>query len=121
MMKPLGVSFVPLVTLLIRIPSQCNNPLTKEPKLDRARRQVPEWEKYDNEVAAFQKKLNSRAAKPTESDTATASQPSSDDTATFKQEPIEQSGSPEDLVEVFDILGADLPPSSNGETARDEL
>ncbi|EXJ94587.1 hypothetical protein A1O1_02983 [Capronia coronata CBS 617.96] len=30
----------------------CNNPLTKEPKLDRARRQVPEWTEYDEEVAA---------------------------------------------------------------------
>uniref|UniRef100_A0A2D0TCJ6 UGGT n=1 Tax=Talaromyces thermophilus TaxID=28565 RepID=A0A2D0TCJ6_TALTH len=29
----------------------CNNPLTKEPKLDRARRQVPEWTEYDNEIA----------------------------------------------------------------------
>jgi len=29
----------------------CNNPMTKEPKLDRARRQVPEWTAYDNEVA----------------------------------------------------------------------
>ncbi|ODV96955.1 hypothetical protein PACTADRAFT_48743 [Pachysolen tannophilus NRRL Y-2460] len=28
----------------------CNNPLTKEPKLDRARRQVPEWTSYDNEI-----------------------------------------------------------------------
>ena len=28
----------------------CNNPLTKEPKLDRARRQVPEWTAYDDEV-----------------------------------------------------------------------
>ncbi|RMZ89744.1 hypothetical protein DV736_g3034, partial [Chaetothyriales sp. CBS 134916] len=30
----------------------CNNPLTKEPKLDRARRQVPEWTVYDEEIAA---------------------------------------------------------------------
>ena len=29
----------------------CNNPQTKEPKLDRARRQVPEWTKYDDEIA----------------------------------------------------------------------
>jgi UDP-glucose:glycoprotein glucosyltransferase len=29
----------------------CNNPLTKEPKLDRARRQVPEWTVYDDEIA----------------------------------------------------------------------
>lgn len=28
----------------------CNNPLTKEPKLDRARRQVTEWTEYDEEV-----------------------------------------------------------------------
>ncbi|ORY67201.1 family 24 glycosyltransferase [Pseudomassariella vexata] len=30
----------------------CNNPQTKEPKLDRARRQVPEWTVYDSEIAA---------------------------------------------------------------------
>lgn len=29
----------------------CNNPMTKEPKLDRARRQVPEWSVYDEEIA----------------------------------------------------------------------
>ena len=28
----------------------CNNPLTKEPKLERARRQVPEWTVYDEEI-----------------------------------------------------------------------
>lgn len=31
----------------------CNNPQTKEPKLDRARRQVPEWTAYDDEIAAL--------------------------------------------------------------------
>lgn len=30
----------------------CNNPETKEPKLSRARRQVPEWTVYDDEIAA---------------------------------------------------------------------
>ncbi|KAI1277855.1 UDP-glucose:glycoprotein glucosyltransferase [Xylaria sp. FL0933] len=34
----------------------CNNPLTKEPKLDRARRQVPEWTVYDEEIAALDRK-----------------------------------------------------------------
>jgi UDP-glucose:glycoprotein glucosyltransferase len=34
----------------------CNNPLTKEPKLDRARRQVPEWTVYDNEIAAVDRR-----------------------------------------------------------------
>lgn len=31
----------------------CNNPLTKEPKLDRARRQIPEWTEYDDEITAL--------------------------------------------------------------------
>ncbi|KAL2163744.1 hypothetical protein VTH06DRAFT_5803 [Thermothelomyces fergusii] len=34
----------------------CNNPQTKEPKLDRARRQVPEWTEYDEEIAALLKR-----------------------------------------------------------------
>lgn len=33
----------------------CNNPQTKEPKLDRARRQVPEWNVYDSAIAAVDK------------------------------------------------------------------
>ena len=35
----------------------CNNPQTKEPKLDGARRQVPEWTVYDDEVAAVAKRF----------------------------------------------------------------
>jgi len=35
----------------------CNNPMTKEPKLDRARRQVPEWTAYDDEIAALAKRV----------------------------------------------------------------
>jgi len=31
--------------------------MTKEPKLDRARRQVPEWTLYDNEVATLAKRV----------------------------------------------------------------
>ncbi|TFK82573.1 glycosyltransferase family 24 protein [Polyporus arcularius HHB13444] len=34
----------------------CQNPLTKEPKLDRAR-QIPEWEVYDSEIAEFTRRL----------------------------------------------------------------
>ncbi|KAG8900420.1 GABA/polyamine transporter, partial [Tulasnella sp. 403] len=34
----------------------CQNPKTKEPKLSRAR-QIPEWEKYDSEIASFARKL----------------------------------------------------------------
>ncbi|KDR79892.1 hypothetical protein GALMADRAFT_242006 [Galerina marginata CBS 339.88] len=45
----------------------CQNPLTKEPKLARAR-QIPEWEEYDTEIARFtrdlaaQGKIHSRIA-----------------------------------------------------------
>ncbi|KAL2268090.1 hypothetical protein VTJ83DRAFT_2936 [Remersonia thermophila] len=35
----------------------CNNPQTKEPKLDRARRQVPEWTAYDDEIAALARRV----------------------------------------------------------------
>jgi UDP-glucose:glycoprotein glucosyltransferase len=35
----------------------CNNPLTKEPKLERARRQVPEWTVYDDEIAALARRV----------------------------------------------------------------
>ncbi|KAI0266194.1 UDP-glucose:glycoprotein glucosyltransferase-domain-containing protein [Gloeopeniophorella convolvens] len=34
----------------------CQNPLTKEPKLARAR-QIPEWEQYDSEIARFTRRL----------------------------------------------------------------
>jgi len=34
----------------------CQNPLTKEPKLVRAR-QIPEWEEYDTEIARFAQRL----------------------------------------------------------------
>ena len=34
----------------------CDNPQTKEPKLESARRQVPEWTVYDDEIAAVAKR-----------------------------------------------------------------
>ncbi|WVR05054.1 hypothetical protein IAU60_002066 [Kwoniella sp. DSM 27419] len=37
----------------------CQNPLTKEPKLVRAR-QIPEWDDYDREIAAFAAKVAER-------------------------------------------------------------
>lgn len=40
----------------------CNNPQTKEPKLDRARRQVPEWTIYDDEIAALDKRRRADVA-----------------------------------------------------------
>lgn len=37
----------------------CQNPLTKEPKLARAR-QIPEWEVYDSEIAQFARRLTDK-------------------------------------------------------------
>lgn len=36
---------------------QCNNPLTKEPKLVSAMRIVPEWTSYDQEVRLLQERV----------------------------------------------------------------
>lgn len=47
----------------------CNNPMTKEPKLDRARRQVPEWTTYDDEIAALTTRVT-EAANGDDDDTA---------------------------------------------------
>jgi len=44
----------------------CNNPQTKEPKLDRARRQVPEWTVYDEEIAALAKRTKGGEEKKAE-------------------------------------------------------
>lgn len=33
---------------------QCNNPMTKEPKLEAAVRIVPEWQDYDQEIKQLQ-------------------------------------------------------------------
>jgi UDP-glucose:glycoprotein glucosyltransferase len=41
----------------------CNNPMTKEPKLDRARRQIPEWNVYDEEVGALARRVRGEKAK----------------------------------------------------------
>ncbi|KAK4053247.1 killer toxin resistant protein [Microbotryomycetes sp. JL221] len=35
----------------------CNNPLTHEPKLQRAKRLIPEWTVYDDEIAALAKRV----------------------------------------------------------------
>lgn len=35
----------------------CSNPKTKEPKLDRARRQIPEWNVLDAEIARLAEQL----------------------------------------------------------------
>ncbi|KAJ1918379.1 killer toxin resistant protein [Tieghemiomyces parasiticus] len=43
----------------------CNNPLTKEPKLERAVRLLPEWQTYDSEVARLRAEVAQAAATAT--------------------------------------------------------
>ncbi|KAJ2334333.1 killer toxin resistant protein, partial [Coemansia sp. RSA 2681] len=38
----------------------CNNPMTKEPKLERARRLLPEWDIFDKQIANFTRVLAQR-------------------------------------------------------------
>jgi len=44
---------------------KCNNPLTKEPKLDRARRILPEWDGFDQEVRAVVEEQRKRSSAET--------------------------------------------------------
>ncbi|KAH8925341.1 glycosyltransferase family 24 protein [Atractiella rhizophila] len=39
----------------------CNNPMTHEPKLARAKRLIPEWTVYDDEIAALAKRVKAEA------------------------------------------------------------
>lgn len=95
--------------------------MTKEPKLDRARRQVPEWEKYDNEVADFQKRLSKKKSDGKgESKTFESTEES---TVVQSQQPV-VTMDPEDLVEALDAMGGQQQPPSQqqqGTEFRDEL
>ncbi|KAK9461767.1 UDP-glucose:glycoprotein glucosyltransferase-domain-containing protein [Lipomyces oligophaga] len=53
----------------------CNNPMTKEPKLDRARRQVPEWTAYDDEIAQFAEKVRNNLIITSEDNDSSVAQP----------------------------------------------
>lgn len=54
----------------------CNNPQTKEPKLARARRQVPEWTVYDDEIASLAKRVSAEQVDFVQSGEETASKDS---------------------------------------------
>lgn len=46
--------------------SQCNNPMTKEPKLQAAVRIVAEWTDYDQEIKRLQTRVQGKANDSTE-------------------------------------------------------
>ncbi|KAG0356409.1 hypothetical protein BG005_004658 [Podila minutissima] len=64
----------------------CNNPLTKEPKLDRARRQIKEWEDYDNEATEFAKKVNAELKQARRQAEATSAPTQAQDSHAIKDE-----------------------------------
>uniref|UniRef100_A0A093V9S4 UDP-glucose:glycoprotein glucosyltransferase n=1 Tax=Talaromyces marneffei PM1 TaxID=1077442 RepID=A0A093V9S4_TALMA len=66
----------------------CNNPLTKEPKLERARRQVPEWTVYDDEIAELAKRVAS----------------TSTSTSTSEKDDVDEGGEEEEIYERKDEL-----------------
>lgn len=65
-------AFVLTLILSSSSPAQCNNPLTKEAKLDVARRVAPEWADHDLFVREFEEEEKARAAEAREKETATA-------------------------------------------------
>ena len=54
------------------VTKQCNNPLTKEPKLKSAIRIVPEWKDYDEEVKRLQERVAAAENKGDEGDVPTS-------------------------------------------------
>ena len=45
----------------IKLPHQCNNPMTKEPKLDRAMRIAPEWKEFDSKLKKILENVDSNS------------------------------------------------------------
>ena len=76
----------------------CNNPMTKEPKLDRARRQVPEWVEYDNFVASLSSKVQSQAVKA-DVDVSTPSKDAEDEDISKAPTAEDNEGDDEDLYD----------------------
>ena len=60
----------------------CQNPLTKQPKLERAK-EIPEWETYDREVDEFARRLIERSDEQVEVVTGSAEALVPDDSASM--------------------------------------
>ncbi|GAA5851194.1 hypothetical protein JCM8547_004161 [Rhodosporidiobolus lusitaniae] len=74
----------------------CNNPLTKEEKLKRAKRLIPEWSVYDDEVAALARRVAEQSADAsafaTKADELEQAQQQAKERETFLQEEEEKKG-----------------------------
>ncbi|KAL0959808.1 hypothetical protein HGRIS_011489 [Hohenbuehelia grisea] len=94
----------------------CQNPLTKEPKLARAR-QIPEWEEYDSEIAKFAQKLANDGV--LHSRIAAADTRVLADAGATTDKPTEVVSPPEAQAKVEDRSAT--PDNSESTPARDEL
>ncbi|KAJ7513036.1 glycosyltransferase family 24 protein [Mycena galericulata] len=83
----------------------CQNPLTKEPKLARAR-QIPEWEEYDSEIARFASKLAEEGVIRSGIVAVDVNALAGGTKAVFEEPPSSH---------------ADVPPTEHDEAPRDEL
>ncbi|EKM75357.1 hypothetical protein AGABI1DRAFT_46617 [Agaricus bisporus var. burnettii JB137-S8] len=100
----------------------CQNPLTKEPKLSRAR-QIPEWEEYDSEIAHFARELAKEGKIRSRFATADADVLASASAALVTDEILPVMGEP-DYMEEYEDTDAPEEPSAAEESkisGRDEL
>lgn len=80
----------------------CNNPLTKEPKLERAKRQIPEWVEYDDEVSQLIEKLRQDEAKEQELEASMGKE--EENVILAEQDEYEGDGDQEDDYDIYDEL-----------------
>jgi len=95
----------------------CNNPLTHEPKLKRARRLIPEWEKYDQEVAALAARIKNNTSGEFSSKITVQAGDKIDDDEDHDHHPKEH----DDAVKPSNGLADDGLDSSVEHGSRDEL
>jgi len=95
----------------------CNNPLTHEPKLKRARRLIPEWEKYDQEVAALAARIKNNTSGEFSSKITVQAGDKIDDDEDHDHHPKEH----DDAVKSSNGLADDGLDSSMEHGSRDEL
>lgn len=92
--------------------------VTHEPKLARAKRLIPEWTVYDDEVAAFAQRvaLNSSSGHQSDDDAVVAFSKKADELA----QAVEQSVERDEFIEAAKEEGAEKKGDS-GERIKDEL
>ncbi|KAL1916354.1 uncharacterized protein VTP21DRAFT_5971 [Calcarisporiella thermophila] len=74
----------------------CNNPMTKEPKLDRAKRLIPEWDEYDREVSRVALQAQQQSQAPQENGESAGEDGAMKQGETVGEKPDERATRPKD-------------------------